>query len=65
MIITSPQQPELIAIINGAISSKLHDVYWHGNKQEKSAIRPGCDYGPIKKLPDHLVSSIIYCIVVV
>ena len=60
MIITSPQQPELIAIINGAITSQLHDVYWHGNKQEKH----GLDYGPIKTLPDLLVSSIIYCIVV-
>eukprot|EP00731_Ephydatia_muelleri_P018880 Em0011g920a len=49
-------KPELIAIINGAITSQLHDVYWHGNKQEKSAIRHaiGCDYGPIKTLPDHL-----------
>ncbi|KAL5517849.1 hypothetical protein EMCRGX_G003478 [Ephydatia muelleri] len=48
-------KPELIAIIS-AITSQLHNVYWHGNKQEKSAIHHGCNYGPITTLPDLLGS---------
>eukprot|EP00731_Ephydatia_muelleri_P017880 Em0010g978a len=48
---------ELTAIVQGVRSSELHRIYWYGTKQEKAALRHGCDYKPITVLPEHVVSD--------